>query len=945
MFGHRALGTLSWARYGVRMKKSRCYSAHYISGTHWDREWYRPFQEFRFLLVGLIDGLLDLMERDAAFRYFHFDGQTCMLDDYIRIRPEQRPRLEALIRGGRILIGPWYTMPDLFCVGDEALIRNLLLGRRVAREWGAEPMPVGFVCDMFGHPSQLPQIFAGFGYRDCMLGRGTNEHTTPPFFTWQAPDGSAVFTFKLQDSQGYGAFALPRATLERPTFVLSTMNEFTSELAAAGDDPERQRAVREKHFRLQLAGYVSHEVKRANGDTLCLMDSMDHIPPATEVARYLRLIREACPDVVPTHSNLPAFFAEARRTARRVPVRHGELREPSRDKCGYLWLIPNCVSARVGIKLANDGCQHLLEKWVEPLMAIANREGAGIPNAFLLEAWRQLVSNHAHDSICGCSIDQVHRDMRYRFDQARVLGEQLRTQALAHLTAGAPELGKGKNDFTLVLFNPLPWRRDEVVAFDVDLPPDYPADFADGFFTQRLKAFTLETADGQAIPYQRLAFIPKTNERSRLAQFCFQSDGQFTRYRIAAKVALPACGYMALRVKPSPAPVRTVGTLRTGPASAANEWLAIEIGCNGTLTLTDRKSGEVYPGLLLFESRSEVGDGWFHGHSLNDEQSVSTASSAEVSVLHEGPEWVSFKVRVTLRVPARYDNDAERPVDTRVPVVAESVITLRRGGKAVEVEATLDNSAEDHRMRVLFPTGCAAAKTYFAHHPFDFVERAIKLDETTSSWQEMDQAEKPFLSIQAVGAGRRGLAFLSAGGLHEGGVRDDGERTMQVTLFRSFRKTITTGGEVDGLERGPVTVRFALMPYGGQLPRKPLLDELARFQTGVLTRQTGLRPSGFPPLPPRGVAEKGFVELAEGGLVVSAIKPAEEGDDLVIRLWNPTAARQGRVIRFWRRVKRALYADLSEQPAGTSRQPRIEGKTVSVSAGPHQVVTVRIELG
>jgi alpha-mannosidase/mannosylglycerate hydrolase len=149
-----------------------------------------------------MDELLDLMEADPEFRYFQLDGQTCMLEDYLEVRPENRVRLERQIQSGRILIGPWFTMPDLFCVGDEALLRNLLLGKRICREWGVEPMPVGFICDMFGHPSQIPQIFRGFGYVDCVLGRGTNESTTPPFFQWQAPDGSEVFTFKLQDQHG-----------------------------------------------------------------------------------------------------------------------------------------------------------------------------------------------------------------------------------------------------------------------------------------------------------------------------------------------------------------------------------------------------------------------------------------------------------------------------------------------------------------------------------------------------------------------------------------------------------------------------------------------------------------------------------------------------------------------------------------------------------------------
>jgi alpha-mannosidase len=136
--------------------------AHYISGTHWDREWYRTFQEYRIMLVELVDGLLDLMEGNGDFQYFHFDGQTCMLADYLEVRPENHPRLQKLISQGRILIGPWFTMPDLLCPGDEALIRNLLLGRKICRQWSVEPMPVAYTCDMFGHPAQMPQIYRSF---------------------------------------------------------------------------------------------------------------------------------------------------------------------------------------------------------------------------------------------------------------------------------------------------------------------------------------------------------------------------------------------------------------------------------------------------------------------------------------------------------------------------------------------------------------------------------------------------------------------------------------------------------------------------------------------------------------------------------------------------------------------------------------------------------------
>ena len=126
---------------------------------------------------------------------------------------------------------------------------------------------------------------------------------------------------------------------------------------------------------------MNHEISRANGATLCLMDSMDHTLPATDVGRYVRLIHEACPNVQAQHSTLPAFFKEARRTARDLPVKRGELREPSKNRNGYLWLIPFCTSARVQLKQANDTCQNLLEKWVEPLLAVVEVEKLG-------EGWR-----------------------------------------------------------------------------------------------------------------------------------------------------------------------------------------------------------------------------------------------------------------------------------------------------------------------------------------------------------------------------------------------------------------------------------------------------------------------------------------------------------------------------------------------------------------------------
>ncbi len=167
---------------------------HVVSHTHWDREWYLPFQQFRLRLVDLIDRLLHLMDSDPDFRYFNLDAQTIVLEDYLQIKPENRERLENYIHEGRITVGPWYELNDEFLTSGEATVRSLLEGHRIADEFGA-CMKIGYLPDQFGNISQMPQILRGFGIDNAVVGRGYHlgGHRKMEFW-WEAPDGSRVLT-------------------------------------------------------------------------------------------------------------------------------------------------------------------------------------------------------------------------------------------------------------------------------------------------------------------------------------------------------------------------------------------------------------------------------------------------------------------------------------------------------------------------------------------------------------------------------------------------------------------------------------------------------------------------------------------------------------------------------------------------------------------------------
>jgi alpha-mannosidase len=175
-----------------------------VPHTHWDREWYSPFQTFRLRLVDLLDDLLPRLEADPAYAHFLLDGQMAVVDDYLAVRPEAEEGLRRLATSGRVAMGPWYILMDEFLVSGETIIRDLQLGlERAARFGGA--MRVGYLPDMFGHIAQMPQILRQFGFDHAVVWRGVPSSVDRTAFWWSSPDGSTVRAEYLPTGYGNGA--------------------------------------------------------------------------------------------------------------------------------------------------------------------------------------------------------------------------------------------------------------------------------------------------------------------------------------------------------------------------------------------------------------------------------------------------------------------------------------------------------------------------------------------------------------------------------------------------------------------------------------------------------------------------------------------------------------------------------------------------------------------
>ena len=402
----------------ARIRRAVSWRAFVVPHTHWDREWYERFEGFRARLVPMVGSLLDLLEREPRFTSFTFDGQTIPLEDHLSIRPEDRSRIEALVRADRLLIGPWYVLPDLLLVSGESIIRNLQEGMRVAGSFGRSARVV-YAADPFGHPAQLPQVLRGFGYDAYIFARGVGDEGEElgSEFRWEAPSGDRV----LASHQ-----------------VAHYNNALPLVAQPAASAPDQLRRIRR-----ELPRILDRTTPYASGDALLFMVGDDHLEAFAELPDVVDALPRVARKVRARIATLEAFVAA-------LPAPRGVfIGEMVAGK--YRPILRGVNSTRAWLKQENAACERLLVERCEALDALA-----GGPSADRLrDLWRTLLQNHPHDSICGCSIDAVHDlDMRPRFAQVRDAGERLAGELTVRLSGSGP---------SPLVWSALPWPREAVV--------------------------------------------------------------------------------------------------------------------------------------------------------------------------------------------------------------------------------------------------------------------------------------------------------------------------------------------------------------------------------------------------------------------------------------------------------------------------------------------------
>lgn len=842
-----------------------------VPHTHWDREWYRPFQSFRMRLVNLLDGLLDRLDTDPGYAHFMLDGQMAVVDDYLAIRPHEADRIRRLAGSGRLTLGPWYILMDEYLVSGETIIRDMEMGLDRAAEFGGA-MELGYLPDMFGHIAQMPQILAGFGFGEAVVWRGIPRAIDAPAFRWIAPDGSEVTAEYLADGYSNGA-VLPGDAKE----LLSRISDWADR----------------------------HEPR--SGDPLLWMNGTDHLMPQAALGR---LVDEAdalseewdlrvCSLADHVRTRVAGLEAAAGGRAA-LPAWTGEMRSGARTN-----VLMGVTSNRVDVRHRAARAEVGLERRAEPLWALfaAPEEW---PDAFLGEAWGLVVRNAAHDSICACSVDPVVDAVLHRYDEAIDLADGLTARALRHIGAAAGGTGA-------LILNPAARARAGVIELlveEAEAPPgtqvlevvagrrrvdegsranlgevvarvlDRDPTLTEVEIDDGGDEVTVVVGAGSGVELDRPAVrarasqvgaggppaTPVTVWRDRPASV-----------RVAARTGVR--GFTWARWHPTPLEVDpvTVAVAADGRARLANDRVTVEVDpADGTWSL------DGVPGYGRLVDGGDMGDTYNWCPPVGGDLLVDRPDAVVTSVAEEGPVRGAVEIATTWTWPEALDEGSTRrgPDVSWVTTTVVTTLTLHAGEGLVRVATTIDNRSRDHRLRVHLPlprrADASAAGCAFATVTRGLEAEGGPTEVPLATFPARDHVTAGGLTVVVEGVAEYELVDIG----------DTGAGALALTLLRS------TGL----LSQGPMETR--------PVPAGPVVAAPGAQLQGVTTVRYGLAvdtddpralvDDAFLPLlvaKPRGPHRADdHTALAVEGAEVGSVR--RRGGHLEVRVFNPTDAEK-----------------------------------------------------
>ena len=918
-----------------------------VPETHWDREWYLPFQEYRAKLVLLMDKLLDILRSNPDYKNFTLDGQTIPLEDYLEVRPDCEDEIKKYVKEKRLSIGPMYVLPDEFLVSGESLIRNLLIGHQIARKFG-RVMKAGYIPDPFGHIAQLPQILKGFEIPSVLFWRGFGDEfedlNLNIEFLWNSPgNSSTILAIFLKLS--YGSVAdlnlksksgIYKSALHKIKRTITKFEEFTA------------------------TPYV------------LLNSGSDHHEARPEIPALVKQWNDLYPDMVLEQSDFEYYVNKVLNYNPKLKSFQGELRGGK-----YAHLLSGVFSARMWIKQRNTAIEYLYEKYTEPLAAITwaldKYEKFHYPKDYILTGLKWLQKNAPHDSICGCSIDQVHDEMRTRFDWAEQIGHEVFKNTMIYLYDLISINNEG-NKIAIIVFNPLPWKRRDLANFNI-ISNVKKAGF------KSPENFKIIDSKGTNIPYQ---FVQCEEE---------------PRYRVVYSISfycsflaeVPACGYKVYYIVPEEKPEEIVlkdNELKININSIENQFYNINVDLKGQIDVLDKNSGRIYENICFFEDIGDWGDEYDYSGPHENQTDIKYTSEdlniIEILPLIDGLTQKTLNIRANLNLPASLSEDRYMRDEYLVSNLIDIYFTLYKDIKRIDFKIDLENNSKDHRIRVLFPSKIKSSKVYSDGH-FYVNPRDVELPEA-EKWAQKPlptNHQKDFVSVSDT---RRTFSVLNKGlPEYEAVINSDGTISLAITLLRCIEWLSRHDFASRRNNAGPDLHTPKAQCIGKHTFELSLVIEDDKpdwlvsqahirgkefnnpfYVIAPVIMMTSIRASDKIVISPFGIisyfnetkrqpvlpylpSELSFLEIDNKNIVLSALKKTEEGNELIIRCYNISSEPQETNVKFCDFIEihdAQIVNFLEEEPQNEIKAfiKSVEKHSFLLEINPHVIVTIKIKM-
>lgn len=891
--------------------------AHLICHTHWDREWYLTKEEFMTKLVRLVDSVLDAVEQDSNRVSFMLDGQLIAIEDYLEVKPQNRERLINAISKGRIFVGPWYILPDEMLISGESHIRNYLMGDKLAQALGGK-MNVGYLPDSFGHPEQMPQILKGLSMNDIVFWRGTGNHMTSSEFYWQSPCAKQS-VFGAHMPYGYGNTARLSADMEEsfPRMqdmidnlkALSTSN--TVLLMNGSDHIVNQENITEVVQKLN-----SEFEKNGVGKEIVLSTMED----------YLNELKQNLPLSLETYS--------------------GEIRFGDRSM-----LLGGTISTRMPLKQWNAKVQRNMERYLEPMISLGELCGFnGDFGGFQNYIWKRILENHPHDSICGCSIDEVHDEMITRFKCVSQLEQTLISDSVLAMVKKF-SLKTCPEGAQIVCFEPtqdgLPTFAEVTVDFDPMLTKrvNFSKSIIDNYEDSILHppipdSVCVFDASGRQIKADLIS--AKKEYYMNLQDDTAPEVYRVNRCRIGLLLEGLPFGYSVLTAfKGTPGKEK-----KPVQSFAENEFYKVEFDSRaGAFTVTDKSSGRILEGVNRLVDLGDAGDEYTYSWPQRDKVYTSSTALACRSELVISDTVQQLIVKGRLMLPRKLTDDRlERSGELIENDITITVSVYPRVNR-IDFDVLFDNRSQDHVLKAEFPVGCVVRKSQTST-AFSVTEHdtAIAIPET---WMEYPSAGKLTHGFVDLNDGKYGISLACDGITEYEAVEGENETLVRLTLLRC----------VGWLSRPDLITRKGDGGWSLETPGGQCIGE-QHFEYSIVYHSGGWREAGSYPIVERRLHPpylqnitvpfgefKPQAELCEflshlPSLVrISAFKPAEDSNGLILRMFSISDKTEKLSLQLPKSINRVFLCNLREDSLSPAD---FKAGVLRLEVDSAEIITVRL---